>query len=151
MATLGFRIRHYLWTLPPSQTVHNTCSPIFSSLLECQADARRQFDLFLTYYLHHGQSGVYHDELDLVRRGLITAYVFRRDFYGRVRKELCPLSEFVIKAVRLSDESEAPQIRHEQAKASSSGAHGRFEPLGADPLSTYALNMQPGPDYELER
>jgi hypothetical protein len=141
MATVGFRTRHYLCAFSPSQIIKITCSPIFPSLQECQADARHQFVRFLIYYLHHSQSGVYHSEMDLDKRGLISAYVFRRKFYGRVRMESCPLSEFVIEAVMLLDESEAPQIRHEQAEASSGRADLIYETLGAGSMASYASSV----------
>lgn len=154
MATLvqppatGFRIKHYIWTLPPFKIINIATSPIFSTFEECQADAHLQFDRFLAFYLHHGQSGIFHNEMNLSKRGLITAYVYTNDTYGRVRQELHPLSEFVIEAVKLQHDHQAPQMRRGvEADASNFPSHH----IETSQVGSLALHMRPGPDYELEK
>jgi hypothetical protein len=165
-SNIGFRVKHYRFTLPPNPGVHIAYSLTYPTLRAAQEEAHKHFNHFLAEYTRQGHYGTYRNEMDLTTRGLITTHVHGRGPYGAVLVEQYFLSEFVIEAVEINSEASGEQLGDEEepdmpgeaaqlegedeADMPGETAQLRSPSPPTDPITAESPMMQPGPHFALE-
>lgn len=102
----GFAVTHYLADPSHPLGYQAYSSPIYTTLRAAQIEADRLLRHYLNLNLDMGQHGVYCNDIDLVKRGLITANVPVCTQGDIIFFEQRTVSEFVIQTVQPSGGSE---------------------------------------------